>query len=200
MFWMIIANILGIFILFYFLWNKLKDDYQYEKIFNLAFIVLFGLILGFLISKYFLKDYWFWTCLLGILLGFSIGLKKQKMKFFESFEGLVIGSISWISLLFLTDSINNSSLSSFIAFWMTLVCVFIFFFAASHYRSFTWYKSGRVGFSGVTTALVFFIFRTIASLFFKNVISLSGKFEIYLSSSVALILFLILYSLSKSKE
>lgn len=197
---MVIANILGIFILFYFLWHKLKEDYQYEKIFNLAFLILFGFLIGHLVSRYFLPDYWFWINLSGILLGFAIGIKRQKMKFFESFEGLAIGSLSWVSLIFLSDSINNSSLYSFLAFWMTLICIFLFFFVASHYRTFSWYKSGRVGFAGVLTALVFFIFRLIASIFFQNVISLSGEFEVYLSSSVVMVLFLIIYSLSRSTE
>lgn len=200
MFWMIIANILGIFILFYFLWNKLKDDYQYEKIFNLAFLTLFGFLIGFIASKYLNKEYWFWFDLAGSLTGFTIGIKKQKMKFFESFEGLVIGTLPWVSLVFLSDSVKNSSLSSFLAFWMTLICIFIFFFMASHYRSFTWYKSGRVGFAGILTAQVFFIFRIVASIFYPNVVSLVGKFEIYLSSAVVLILFLLLYSLFRESE
>lgn len=197
---MVIANILGIFILFYFLWSKLKDDYQYEKIFNLAFFILFGFALGSIASKYVFSGYWFWMDLIGILLGFIIGTKKQKMKFFESFEGLVIGLLPWVSLIFLSDSIKNSSLTSFLAFWVTLICIFIFFFVASHYRSFTWYKSGRVGFAGTLTALLFFIFRIIASIFSKSVVSLSGSLEIYISSSIVLILFLLIYSLSRATE
>ena len=59
---MIIANILGIFILL-LLWRTLKDDYQYEKIFNLAFLILFGFIAGSTLSVYVLNDYWFWLSL-----------------------------------------------------------------------------------------------------------------------------------------
>ena len=197
---MVIANILGIFILFYFLWSKLKEDYQYERIFNLAFTTLLGFGIGAITSRYILQNYWFWLDLLGILLGFIVGIKRQKIKFFESFEGLVIGLLPWTSLIFLSDSIKNFSLSSFLAFWVTLICVVIFFFIASHYRSFTWYKSGRVGFAGTLTALLFFIFRLIATIFFKNVISLAGKLDIYISASVVLILFLLLYSLSRDIE
>ena len=49
---MLIANIFGIFIFFFILWKILKDDYPYEKIFNLGFLIVFGFVLGFLISYY----------------------------------------------------------------------------------------------------------------------------------------------------
>lgn len=197
---MVIANILGIFILFYFFWKRLKDDYQYEKIFNLAFIVLFGYLIGYFTSRYLDQNFWFWIQLAGIMLGFTFGIKRLKMKFFETFEALVIGTLPWVSMVFLSDSINKSSLSSFLAFWVTSICIFVFFFVSARYRTFTWYKSGRVGFAGLVALQLFFVFRLVASIFFQNVISLSGKFEVYLSASVLLIVFLLIYSLSRSDE
>lgn len=200
MFLMLIANILGVFILFFLLWKALKEDYHYEKIFNLSFSVLLGFGLGLLISNFLSKEYWFWIISLGILTSFYISIKKQKMKFFESFEGLVVGLISWIGLVYLSDAIIKASLSSFLAFWICSICMFLFFFLKSFYRSFSWYKSGRVGLAGVLTAFVFFIFRLSTSLFFPNMISLVGRFDIYISGTVALILFLLLYVLAKTKE
>lgn len=197
---MVIANILGIFILFYFFWKRLKDDYQYEKIFNLAFLVLFGYLIGYFTSRYLDQNFWFWIQLAGIMLGFMFGIKRLKMKFFETFEALVIGTLPWVSIVFLSDSINKSSLSSFLAFWITSICIFIFFFVSARYRTFTWYKSGRVGFAGLVALQLFFVFRLVASIFFQNVISLAGKFEVYLSASVLLIVFLLIYSLSRSDE
>ncbi len=185
---MIIANILGIFILFYFLWRTLKDDYQYEKIFNLAFLILFGFIAGSTLSIYVLNDYWFWLSLSGILIGFVIAIKRQKMKLYESFEALVIGLLPWISIVYLTNSINKSSLSSFISFWLSSICIALFFFFKSYYRSFTWYKSGRVGFAGVLTSAIFFLTMSVSN------------HEPYLSGSVAFILFLLLYKLSINKN
>lgn len=188
MFQMVIANILGVFILFYMLWHVLKDDYQYEKIFNLGFLILFGYLLGLVVSRYILKDYWFWTILVGISIGFVFAIKKQKMKFFDVFEGTVIGLLPWISVFYLFDSIDKSSLKSFISFWLGLICIALFFFFKSYYRTFTWYRSGRVGFAGVLTAIIFFLIRALSS------------HELYLSGAVALILFLVLYKLSIKKE
>lgn len=197
---MVIANILGISFLFFLLWRLLKEDYHYEKIFNLGFLILPFYLVGLLITSYILKDFWFWIILVCISLGFIIIIKKQKMKFFEVFEAIVIGLLPWISIIFLSDSIDNSSLSSFLAFWMSLVCILLFFFLKSYYRNFTWYKSGMVGFAGLSTAAIFFLIRAISSLFFNNVISFAGKFEVYLSLTVAFFLFLLLYKLSRSNE
>ncbi|EKE05865.1 MAG: hypothetical protein ACD_19C00176G0087 [uncultured bacterium] len=185
---MVIANVLGIFILFYLLWRTLKDDYHYEKIFNLAFAILFGFIVGSIISKYVLSDYWFWLSFGCILLGFFVAIIRQRLKFYETFEALVVGVLPWISIVFLVDSINNSSLSSFITFWIGSICFALFFFFKSYYRTFTWYKSGRVGFAGILTATIFFLART------------ATNHEPYLSGSVALLLFLVLYKLSKNEN
>lgn len=200
MFLMLIANTLGIFTLFYLLWKTLKEDYHYEKIFNLSFLTFFGFIFGLLVTSYISKNYWFWISSISIFIGFYIAIKRQKMKFFESFEGLIIGSLFWIGFVYLSDAITSQSLASFLAFWVCSICIFIFFFFKSFYRSFTWYKSGRVGFAGVAIAAIFFIIRSVVSLFFSDIFSFSGKYEIYLSGSVALILFLLLYSLSRPRE
>jgi hypothetical protein len=188
---MLIANVLGIFLFLLLIWKRLKDDYHYEKIFNLCAFVLSGFLLGLVISKSFLPTFWFWIIVSGIVLGFGIGINRLKIKFFESFEGLIIGILPWTGLFFLSDAIINASLSSFLLFWFTLICVFLFYFLDSHYRRFTWYKSGRVGFAGVLTLAVFFVIRAI---FFVS------TYESYVSGTVAFLLFLLLFNLSRSKE
>lgn len=197
---MLIANILGVFIFFYLLWRTLKEDYSYEKIFNLSFLIILGALLASLILLYLKTSFWFWILLLASFSGFLIGILKQKMKFFETFEGFVIGILPWIGLVFISDAIKNSSLSSFLAFWAILILVFLYFFLNSFYRTFTWYKSGRFGFSGVFVAIVFFIIRAASSLFFPSVISFAGKFEVYLSGSAALLLMVLLYNLARKEE
>lgn len=191
MFAMLIANVLGIFILLFLLWRTLKEDYSFEKIFNLGFLILIGYFISLVLSKYVVSNMWFWIILLGIIAGFTVGILKQKMKFFESFEALIVGLLSWVSFVFLSDSINKFSLISFLAFWISFVCIFIFYFLTSHYRSYSWYKSGKVGFAGVITAILFFIFRC---LLFLNI------YEIIFSGTIVLTLFLLLYKLIIYKE
>lgn len=197
---MLIANILGLTLFFFFLWKRLKDDYHYEKIFNFGFLILLGTIIGYFVSNYIFKEYWFWIQLLITACLFMFNIIRQKMKFFESFEALIIGSLPWIGLVFLTDSVGRSSLSSFLLFWITLICVFFFFLLDSQYRKFTWYKSGRVGFAGVVTGFVFFVSRIVLYLIYPKTISFVPNFEIYFSSTFALVFFLLTYKLFISKE
>lgn len=188
MFMMIIANVLGFFLFLFLFWKSLKDDYQYERIFNLASLSLLGMMIGILTSHFTKSSYWFWIDLIGISLGFAFGLFKLRLKFYESFEGLVIGLLSWISLIYLSISIDNLSLSAFILFWISAVCVAMFYFLKSYYRTFSWYKSGRVGFAGVLTTAIYFLIRAISNN------------DPYMSASVAILFFLLLYVLSTHYE
>lgn len=189
---MVIANLLGIFLFFFYLWKRLKDDYHYEKVFNLSVFILIGLLSGFLVSQYFFSNYWFWLEIVGISLGFIFGIKTQKIKFIESFEGLIIGFLPWLGFYYLVNAILTYNLISFLYFWLTAVSVFLFFFLDSQYKKYSWYKSGRVGFSGILTLAIFFILR--AGLFYVNI------FEVVLSLTTSLLLIILLYNLSRNND
>lgn len=195
---MLITNLLGIILLFFLLWKRLKDDYHYEKIFNLGFIIFFGLATGYFVAKSFVPSYWFWTQIFFVTASFLIGVIKQKMKFFESLDALIIGLLPWLGLTYLSDAISKSSLSSFLAFWITLIFVFLFFFLNSQYRKFSWYKSGRVGFAGITVAALFFLARIALFLIYPQTMSFAGGLELYFSGTFAFSFFLLLYRLSVS--
>lgn len=197
---MIIANLLGILTLLYLFWKILKADYHHEKIFNLAFLIIISIFFVSAINFYFPNNFWLWSDLTAATVVFLITIKRQKMKFFETFDAMIISLLPWIGFVYLSDAISKSSLTSFLAFWMTLVCIFIYFFTSSNYRSFIWYKSGRVGFAGVVTAVIYFLIRFVISFFYPNIISMSGKFEVYLSLSAALLFGVLLYNLFRKND
>ncbi len=197
---MVIANIFGILIFLFLFWRTLKDDYHFEKIFNLGFLTILSVLLSLLLNNFFPLNYWFWIVLISASITMLISAKRTRMKLFEIIEAFSISALPWLSFYFLEDSIKKSSLSSFLAFWTTLICIFIYFLIKSYYRSFTWYKSGRVGISGILTLLIFFLFRVVTSLFFPQVISFAGKIEPYLSGSTSLLLIFLMYNLSINKE
>lgn len=173
------------------LWKKLKDDYHYEKIFNFSFIILGVLLLFSLIAVNLLPSYIFWMQFAGVGVGFGLAMYLQKIKFYESFNALVISILPWFSLSYLNRAIINSNLNDFIIFWLGLFLVFTFFFIESYYRKLIWYKSGRVGFSGLLVSGIFFALQ----LFF-----LGSLVEKLISTAIAFGFFLLLYRLSKSKE
>lgn len=197
---MLIANLLGFLLFFFLFWKRLKEDYHYEKIFNLGFVVIFGLITGLIISRFIFQSYWYWISTISILVFYFIYISRQKIKFFESFEVLIISFLPWVSLFFLTDSVQKSSLSSFLLFWVTLIAIFIFFLVNSQYRKFTWYKSGRVGLAGLSACLFYYISRIIIFLIYPQSTSLVPLYEIYFSSTFTLVIFLLTYKLFISKE
>lgn len=194
---MLIANLLGISVLIYVFWKKLKDDYHYEKIFNLAFVLLTFFIVSVIITKFIPSDFNFWISLFALSLGFYIGIRKQKMSLFESLDAFVVGSLPWLGLVYLFDTTKNSSLYSFIGFWFALICIFLYSFISSTYKGYSWYKSGRVGIAGVITGIVFFALRIISSIFMPSMLFIADGFEIYLSLSGALLFFILLYNLMK---
>lgn len=192
MFLMIIANILGFFFFLYFLWRKLKEDYQYERIFNLGFSTIIGIFISHLFILYFHLSYQFWIYLLGAILGSSFLVVKQRMKFFEVFEGLTVGLYAYSIIVYLSDAITSKSLNSFLLFWFSSISMLVYFYLNSKYRSFVWYKSGRVGFSSMVSLIIFFISRAV--MFRSNLL------EVIFSVSATLLLIGLLYNLSRSED
>ncbi|KKP48018.1 MAG: hypothetical protein UR39_C0002G0121 [Candidatus Woesebacteria bacterium GW2011_GWA1_33_30] len=185
---MLIANILGIFVFFYLYWKRLKEDYSSERIFNAGFIIIIGACLGLIVAKYNFPSFWLWIIILSFLISEGIIVIKLKLKFFESLDALVISILPWLSFFYLTDSVVNTSLASFLIFWVSLTCIFMFFLFDHFYRTFTWYKSGRVGFSGLATLGIFFLIKILfPSLFVEKIIS----------GTIAFISFLLLFNLSR---
>jgi len=199
-FGVVIANILGIFFFLYLYWKRLKEDYPAEKIFNSGFLILLGIFLGMAISKIFPNVYWFWIIIFMILIFEAINVYKLKIKFFESFDALVISLLPWLSFFYLSLSIKTSNLLSFLAFWISLLLIFLFFLFNNFYRTFNWYKSGKVGFSGVAVIGIFFGIRCISSIFISNLVSFAGTLEPFISGTFFVCTFLLLFRLSRIEK
>lgn len=194
---MVIANIFGILVFLFLLWKTLKEDYQYEKIFNLGLTAIFAYLLSLILLKFVYSQFWFWIIVFAISLSIFFVSKRQKMKFFEVFDAISVSFLPWVALFFIEDSIVKSSLSSFLAFWITLISIFFYYLLKSYYRSFSWYKSGRVGFAGIVTLFLLFVVRFVTSFFNLSILTYAGKYEMYLSGSSTLLLGLLLYNLFK---
>jgi len=199
-FGVVIANILGIFLFLYLYWKRLKEDYPVEKIFNSGFIILFGVFLSLVISKIFPNIYWFWIIIFITLIFEAVNVFKLKIKFFESLDALVISLLPWLSLFYLSHSIENSNLFSFLAFWIGLLLIFLFFLINNFYRTFNWYKSGKVGFSGIAVIGIFFGIRGISSIFVDNLVSFAGVYERFISGTFFVCTFLLLFRLSRIEK
>lgn len=195
----ILINLFGALVFLFILWRKLKEDYTSGIIFTTAFYMLSLVGVGLTLSWFFFPTLWFWAGMSGISLGFGISLARFNLRFYETLEAAFAAISPWLAMVFLADSVKNTSLISFLAFFVVLLLITFYYFLDSQYKNFLWYKSGKVGIAGVLTLALFFLLRSLSSTFFPFVISFAGKIEVVLSASVAFLFFLLTYKLTRSE-
>lgn len=196
----ILVGFAGAILFLFVFWKRLKEDYSSNIIFNSGMSILLGIALGTVFAKLIAPEWFFWTSFLGSLLGMFLMILKFKLKFYETFESLVLAGIPLISLVFFKDSIISSSLHSFLAFVASLVLIFLAFWLDVNYKNFTWYKSGKIGFAGLFSGIIFFLARTIVAILGISMISFVGKTDIVLSGISTLIFIGLLINLGRLKK
>lgn len=195
----IILNTVGLFLFLFIFWKKLREDYISIQIFNTATFIIIALIVTNIVSDRLFQVSRFWLNFSGVSLGLTVGIVRYKLRGFETLEAAVIGLFPWLGLTLLSDSIVNSSTPSFVAAVLMFVLVFLYIIFDKHYKRFSWYKSGRVGFSGLTVLGLFFLTRAFVAAVFDNVLSLAMKYEGVLSGIAAFITFLAVFNLARQK-
>lgn len=196
----IILNIFGVIVFLFIFWRNLKEDYLPAQIFSTAFYILAGILLTQVAASQFFPSWWFWAAILGITAGFIVGKIRFKLKVLETLEATVSATLPWLFLIFLDDAVRNSSLSSFLATVVSLGLIFTYLFLDAHYRKFSWYKSGKVGFSALTTLGILFLIRAFIAIGFTNMVSFSGKSEAFLSGIIAITSFLAVFNLARKTQ
>lgn len=196
----ILVNLLGAVVFLYLFWKRLKDDYVSSSIFSTGFYIVLGVVLGVLISTYLIPSWWFWISIVGATAGFCLGIVRFKLRFFETFEAVTLGLLPWLAIFFLSDSVTNASAYSLGYFLFISSLIVLSYFLMKSYKTFTWYKSGKVGFVGLATASLFFLLRGVIALLFPFVLSFVGSSEVILSGVVSFALFLLLFNLSRYEE
>lgn len=198
---MIIANLsinlLGLLTFLFIFWKRLKEDYASEIIFKSASYIFLGMSIFYLISFNFIKDWFLWFSFFGGVLGLILAFYSQKVRFYESFESFVISSLPWISLMFLTNSIQTSSLISFSGFVVMLILMFLAYWLEANYKKFFWYKSGKIGLSGLIILAVILTFRLTVAIFKIDMLSLVSL-EKYLSGAFLILDIFLIYKLART--
>lgn len=197
LFYEIFLNLLGFFIFLFVFWKKLKEDYLSSQIFTTAFYVIFLASIFLLVSHFLLPNFWFWALFLAFLTGVFLGRWRFSLHFYEVYEAGIVGLLPWLSFFFLLDAMKTTSWYSFCGFLFSWLLVLLYIFLNLHYKSFSWYKSGKVGFSALVVTIVFFLARMIVAIFFPSMVSLSGSFEVLISGIFSFFSFLLLFILSR---
>jgi hypothetical protein len=196
----ILVSILGIILFLFIFWKRLKEDYSAEIIFKVCFYILVGVGAGWALSVIFFPVCFFWLAFTGGVLGLVIAFFLLKVKFYETLEAFIIGFLPWLSLIFLQNSVETSSLSSFLGFLAILILTFVSYYFDTHYKKFNWYRSGRIGFAGLATAGLFFLTRLILAIFKVPVLSFVGRSEIVVSGILMITSFFLLFSLGRGRS
>lgn len=196
---------LGVLFYLFFIWKRLKEDYLPSRIFSASFIILAGAAVG-IILNYFLiapllrstpifspNGTWFWFAFIGAALGLAGVVFKYKMRFFETMEAVALGFAFLVFFAFMPSIISL----------VLVVLLGLFFFLDSRYKRFSWYKSGKVGFSGLALLALFFLIRAFIAMINPDMVSFTGttlfigKVDAVISSILSFIFFLTLYNLSQ---
>lgn len=193
----IFFNLLGILIFAFLFWRKEKEDYLPNQIFTTFFLILLGVSLFLLISKFFLPGAWFWLSMLGFMAGFFLSALKLGLRIYETLEAALASVLPWLSFSYLSDSITSTSWFSLIGFGITLGTFFLYLSLNTRYKNFSWYKSGRIGFAGLTSIGIYFLIRGLIAIFFPFVLSFVGDFEPILSGIAAFAFFSMVFNLSR---
>jgi hypothetical protein len=136
----IILRILALFLASFVFWRKLKEDYPNEEIFSLSILIL---IFAFLGGRIFSLQ----GAFLGTILALILFSKIKKWDLWLAADALVFPMLIVGFVFFLPD-------------WPKLLLFFIVGFLTQKigktYRSFAWYKSGKVGFLACFSIIAFF--------------------------------------------
>lgn len=197
----ILTHLLGVFIFLFSFWRKLKDDFAPDITFKIGFNILIGIGISLLFALRFFPEYYLLIAFIGAITGLFIAIFRFRIKFYEVLEAFIIAILPWLSLMFLLDSVLHSSLSSFLGFIVILILIFVSYYLDANYKKFNWYKSGKIGFTGLTILIVIFAIRLVLALFGISVLSLvNSRTEIIISITGILVFALLLYKLAVQKE
>ncbi len=196
----ILIHIPALILFLFIYWKRLKEDYSATLIFNSAFLVAIFVLAGGLIAFKYFSDWWFWYGLVGALIGFSISTYRHRLAFYESLEALVVGLLPWLGIIFLWSFIVNRDVATGIGVLIISVLIFAYLLLNMHYKTFSWYKSGRVGFSGLTILGTFFLVRAAIAIFFPSMLSFTGIFDAIISGLISFTAFIAVFNLSRKAQ
>lgn len=172
--------VIGVFFFAFFIWRKLKEDYESDQIFTFILVLTSLGILGWWLWE-------FWASIFALSLIVIYWWGKRGFRMFEIVDAVSPAWFWFSGFLFLA---NRSQPEAAVSFFSLLV----YFILLARYRTFSWYPSGKVGFAGLASLGVFFLANFIVEILFSYVLSFEmNTFDLILSLFSALMLFAVVY-------
>lgn len=193
----ILLTLIASLLFLYLFWVRLREDYTSSQIFTTTFYTLFGIGFGNILADNFFYPWWFWATFLGGIIGLAFGIWRFHLRIFEAMEAYIISGLTLLLAVSTEDLVREYSQSSLILLISALFFIFLFIFFDKHYKKFTWYKSGRVGFTGLTVLGLFFLTRAVIAMTGIYMLSFAGELEVVLSGVISFLSFITVYNLSE---
>jgi hypothetical protein len=177
--------LIGIFAI----WKRLREDYAEDMLFSLG-LHAFGVgLLGFVLGIVIYPAILFWSVGLGIIIGLGIGAYRLKMRFYESLDIVIVTSLWLLLIRTALVAIFVRSIKEFVFASAILICISVYYLLNGSYKSFSWYKSGKVGFAGLSVLFLLILARLLVAFIFPSMLPLASTIE-KIISGVALLLIL----------
>lgn len=192
--------VLAVYMFLFLFWKKLKEDYLSSQIFTSSLFSLLGLLVFVFLFARLNSSWWFWWAFFGSIIGLFFAVSRFNLKLFEAFEAWVNANLASLIVLSLIKSLLDKGTENIFILGLVLAFYLIYVFVDKNYKKFTWYKSGRVGFSGVVVFALFFLCRFVVALFYPSMISFVGTGELLLSGGMVLISLVLYINLAKLEK
>jgi len=196
----IIAYLLAAYVFVFLFWKKLREDYLPSQIFTASLISLSGLLLFTFSLNKLNSGWWFWWGFLGSIIGLFAAIYKFNMKIFETLDAWIFAGLTSLASIYLIKSINTKERENLLIFGSTLILLVIYRYLNKNYKKFTWYRSGKVGFAGLTVFAIFFVMRFTVALFYPAMLSFVGTGELLLSGGMILVSLILYLNLAKVEK
>lgn len=151
----ILASLVAFLSFLFIFWRKLREDYLSSQIFSLGILGLVSLVVTVILVEWYGRVEYRWLSVVVpfcVMTAYSI---KNHMRINEVtnalFPALVIGNICYLLL----EPLPSKKLLLFLVL-ANLLFLPLFFFLESNYKRIQWYKSGKIGFSGLLSSSIFF--------------------------------------------
>ena len=136
---------------------------------------------------------WFWAVMATLFVSQMVIARLTQMKYYEVFEASALSSLYLLISFFISQTL-------FLGAGLILGLVAFYYFLEHNYKQFAWYRSGKVGFSALTTLAIFFLVRALVAFVAPEALLLFGKIDTIISSLAAMITFASLYQLAQSQK
>lgn len=158
----------------YIFWKKLKEDYHDSEIFTLTFYSLGLALASYIIvdSLYPRAHLWIPAMCSAIVIYWKSN--KYQMRFFEVLEAFVPAFFAFIFFAALAHAFNGISLQE-IAGELSAVSLagLVYWYTSKNFRRFTWYPSGKLGISSLSSLAVWSSGRAILAMYAPSMLSFS---------------------------